>query len=48
MPSASPNVAASGAYVALLDAGFTDLAVYDGSWMEWLHDGLPTQPKPAV
>lgn len=42
------GVSASGAYVALLDAGFTDLAVYDGSWMEWLHDGLPTQPKPAV
>lgn len=41
------GVSASGAYIALLEAGFTDLAVYDGSWMEWSHDGLPTVPKPA-
>lgn len=41
------GVSASGAYVALLEAGFTDLAVYDGSWMEWSHDELPTVPKPA-
>lgn len=39
------GVSASGAYIALLEAGFTDLAVYDGSWMEWAHDGLPTVPK---
>lgn len=39
------GVSASGAYVALLEAGFTDLAVYDGSWLEWSHDGLPTVPK---
>ncbi len=41
------GVSASGAYIALLEAGFTDLAVYDGSWMEWQHDRLPTVPKPA-
>jgi thiosulfate/3-mercaptopyruvate sulfurtransferase len=41
------GVSASGAYLALLEAGFTDLAVYDGSWMEWSHDQLPTVPKPA-
>ena len=27
------------------EAGFTDVAVYDGSWMEWEHDQLPTVPK---
>ncbi len=41
------GVSASGSYVALLEAGFTDLAVYDGSWLEWDHDGLPTVPKNA-
>ncbi len=41
------GVSASGAYLALLQAGFTDLAVYDGSWMEWAHDALPTVPKRA-
>ena len=40
------GVSASGAYLALLEAGFTDLAVYDGSWLEWDHDGLPSVPKP--
>jgi thiosulfate/3-mercaptopyruvate sulfurtransferase len=40
------GVSASGSYLALLEAGFTDLAVYDGSWTEWSHDGLPTVPKP--
>lgn len=40
------GVSASGSFVALLEAGFTDLAVYDGSWLEWEHDGLPTVPKP--
>ncbi len=40
------GVSAAGSYVALLAAGFTDLAVYDGSWLEWEHDGLPTVPKP--
>lgn len=43
--SCGSGVSASGAYLALLAAGFTDLAVYDGSWMEWQHDGLPTVPK---
>jgi thiosulfate/3-mercaptopyruvate sulfurtransferase len=45
--SCGSGVGASGAYLALLAAGFTDVAVYDGSWMEWSHDGLPTVPKPA-
>ena len=39
------GVGASGTYVALLEAGFTNVAVYDGSWMEWSHDQLPTVPK---
>ena len=39
------GVSASGSYLALLEAGFTDVAVYDGSWLEWSHDGLPTIPK---
>jgi thiosulfate/3-mercaptopyruvate sulfurtransferase len=39
------GVSASGAYVALLEAGFSDVAVYDGSWMEWAHDDLPKVPK---
>ncbi|MFY9780479.1 MAG: rhodanese-like domain-containing protein, partial [Candidatus Baltobacteraceae bacterium] len=39
------GVSASGSYLALLEAGFTDVAVYDGSWLEWSHDGLPTVPK---
>lgn len=42
------GVGASGAYYALRDAGFTDVAVYDGSWMEWSHDELPTVEKPAA
>ena len=41
------GVSASGAYIALLAAGFTDLAVYDGSWMEWSHDDFPMVPKTA-
>jgi thiosulfate/3-mercaptopyruvate sulfurtransferase len=41
------GVAASGSYLALLEAGFTDVAVYDGSWLEWSHEGLPTVPKPV-
>ena len=45
--SCGSGVGASGAYLALLAAGFSDVAVYDGSWMEWSHDGLPTVPKPA-
>jgi thiosulfate/3-mercaptopyruvate sulfurtransferase len=40
--SCGSGVSASGAYLALTAAGFTDVAVYDGSWMEWSHDGLPT------
>jgi thiosulfate/3-mercaptopyruvate sulfurtransferase len=45
--SCGSGVSASGAYLALLEAGFGDVAVYDGSWMEWNHDGLPTVPKPT-
>jgi len=45
--SCGSGVGASGAYLALLAAGFTDVAVYDGSWMEWSHEGLPTVPKPT-
>ena len=40
------GVSASGAWLALREAGFNDVAVYDGSWMEWEHDALPTVPKP--
>ena len=43
--SCGSGVAAAGSYFALLEAGFTDVAVYDGSWMEWSHDKLPTVPK---
>jgi thiosulfate/3-mercaptopyruvate sulfurtransferase len=43
--SCGSGVGASGAYLALTAAGFSDVAVYDGSWMEWNHDGLPTVPK---
>jgi thiosulfate/3-mercaptopyruvate sulfurtransferase len=39
------GVSASGAWLALREAGFNDVAVYDGSWMEWEHDELPTVPK---
>jgi thiosulfate/3-mercaptopyruvate sulfurtransferase len=39
------GVSASGSYLALREAGFSDVAVYDGSWLEWNHDGLPTRPK---
>jgi thiosulfate/3-mercaptopyruvate sulfurtransferase len=45
--SCGSGVSASGSYLALLEAGFTDVAVYDGSWMEWSHAGLPTVPKAA-
>jgi thiosulfate/3-mercaptopyruvate sulfurtransferase len=44
--SCGSGVGASGAYIALLAAGFSDIAVYDGSWLEWSHDGLPTVVKP--
>ncbi len=44
--SCGSGVGASGSYLALLEAGFRDVAVYDGSWMEWHHDGLPTVAKP--
>jgi thiosulfate/3-mercaptopyruvate sulfurtransferase len=43
--SCGSGVSASGAYIALLAAGFSDIAVYDGSWMEWAHDALPAVPK---
>jgi thiosulfate/3-mercaptopyruvate sulfurtransferase len=43
--SCGSGVGAAGSYFALLEAGFTDVAVYDGSWMEWSHDDLPTVPK---
>lgn len=45
--SCGSGVGASGAYLALCEAGFTDVGVYDGSWMEWEHDKLPTVPKRA-
>ena len=45
--SCGSGVSASGSYFALGEAGFTDVAVYDGSWMEWSHDGLPTVEKAA-
>ena len=44
--SCGSGVSASGAWLALRAAGFDDVAVYDGSWMEWEHDALPTVPKP--
>jgi thiosulfate/3-mercaptopyruvate sulfurtransferase len=44
--SCGSGVSASGAWLALREAGFNDVAVYDGSWMEWEHDALPTVPKP--
>ena len=44
--SCGSGVGAAGSYLALSAAGFTDLAVYDGSWMEWSHDALPTVEKP--
>ena len=44
--SCGSGVSASGSYLALRAAGFTDVAVYDGSWMEWSHDALPTVAKP--
>ena len=43
--SCGSGVSASGAWLALREAGFDDVAVYDGSWMEWEHDDLPTVPK---
>jgi thiosulfate/3-mercaptopyruvate sulfurtransferase len=43
--SCGSGVGASGAYLALCEAGFTDVGVYDGSWMEWEHDHLPTVRK---
>jgi thiosulfate/3-mercaptopyruvate sulfurtransferase len=43
--SCGSGVSASGSYLALLENGFSDVAVYDGSWMEWSHHGLPTVPK---
>ena len=46
--SCGSGVSASGSYIALLEAGFEDVAVYDGSWLEWSHDpSLPTEPKPS-
>ena len=43
--SCGSGVSASGAWLALREAGFDNVAVYDGSWMEWEHDALPTVPK---
>jgi thiosulfate/3-mercaptopyruvate sulfurtransferase len=43
--SCGSGVSASGAYLALLENGFSDIAVYDGSWLEWNHHGHPTVPK---
>lgn len=45
--SCGSGVSASGAWLALREAGFDDVAVYDGSWMEWEHDALPTVAKNA-
>jgi thiosulfate/3-mercaptopyruvate sulfurtransferase len=41
------GVSAAGSYFALKAAGFADVAVYDGSWLEWSHDALPTMEKTA-
>jgi len=46
--SGGSGVAAAGSYFALKAAGFHDVAVYDGSWLEWNHDGLPTVAKPTT
>jgi thiosulfate/3-mercaptopyruvate sulfurtransferase len=46
--SCGSGVSASGAWLALRAAGFDDVAVYDGSWMEWEHDALPSVPKPPA
>ncbi len=43
--SCGSGVSAAGAYVALQANGFEDVAVYDGSWLEWSHHGHPTVPK---
>jgi thiosulfate/3-mercaptopyruvate sulfurtransferase len=43
--SCGSGVSAAGSYFALKAAGFVDVAVYDGSWMEWKHDELPTVEK---
>jgi len=43
--SCGSGVSAAGSYYALKAAGFKDVAVYDGSWLEWNHDGLPTVAK---
>jgi thiosulfate/3-mercaptopyruvate sulfurtransferase len=42
------GVHAAAAYFALRTAGFTDVAVYDGSWAEWNHLRLPTVPKEEI
>jgi thiosulfate/3-mercaptopyruvate sulfurtransferase len=44
--SCGSGVSAAGSYFALKSAGFADVAVYDGSWLEWNNDGLPTTAKP--
>ena len=43
--SCGSGVSAAGSYYALKAAGFPDVAVYDGSWLEWKHDGLPIVAK---
>ena len=42
------GVSSAAAYFALRVAGFSDVAVYDGSWAEWKHHNLPTMPKEMV
>lgn len=42
------GVHAAAAYFALRAAGFTDVAVYDGSWAEWNYHNLPTTEHPAA
>ena len=41
----SNGVSAAGAYCALRTAGFTNVAVYDGSLADWTHHNLPTAAK---
>lgn len=46
--SCGSGVSAAGSYFALKAAGFADVAVYDGSWLDWNYAGLPTVAKPTA